>query len=161
MASWTSSATPEHKVCRLLTFWCRLQSDRGRRGDASRKLRCQAATDRRAPDACNGQGPHESQRACRTDRLQCGTDCELGARARADVPDRADKAMSCARREAGVAAVLGAPPPLISSVARMSAATSGVVVHPRISLRSCGLLTYRSRPGWLAFGGTTMAPALG
>jgi hypothetical protein len=38
--------------------------------------------------------------------------------------------VSCARREAGVAAVLGAPPPLISSVARMSAATSGVVVHP-------------------------------
>ena len=33
-----------------------------------------------------------------TDRLQCGTDRELGARARADVPDRADKAVSCARR---------------------------------------------------------------
>ena len=42
---------------------------------------------------------------------------ELGARARAAVPDRADKALSCARREAGVAAVLGAPPPLISSAA--------------------------------------------
>ena len=42
------------------------------------------------PDACDGQGPHESQRACRTDRLQCGTDCELGARARAAcTPDRA------------------------------------------------------------------------
>ena len=44
-----------------------------------------------------------------------GYSVELGARARADVPDRADKTVSCARREAGVAAVLGAPPPLISS----------------------------------------------
>ena len=40
---------------------------------------------------------------------------ELGARARAAVPNRAHKAVSCARRDAGVAAVLGAPPPLISS----------------------------------------------
>jgi len=34
------------------------------------------------------------------------------------LPDKAHKALSCARREAGVAAVLGAPPLLISSLCR-------------------------------------------
>ena len=40
---------------------------------------------------------------------------ELGARARRALPDRPDNAVPCTRREAGVAAVLGAPPLLMVS----------------------------------------------
>src|SRR6201987_384949 len=91
-----------------------LGREAGRRSNAKGELRRQAATDWPAPDARDGQGSYGSQGACRTDGLQRGTDRALGAWARAALPDRADEALPCARRYPRVAAVMGAPRPLIT-----------------------------------------------